>query len=225
MLQYPHRMRLRGPWQCTPLAAARGQALPAPRRVVMPCTWAEARLAGRAVRAQFTRRFGYPGQIDEYERVWLIGERLEGTADITLNGRELARGHSGPFAFDVTALLGQRNQLDVVIQAERDDGGLAGDVALEIRCTAYLDNMTAHRDETGIVMIAGAVAGTADAPLEIYVLTDGRHAHYEKVEASAAGTPLHIAIGPRDPPVEQIRVELISVATVWYIWETTLSPP
>ena len=68
MLQYPHRMRLRGPWDCTPLTAVPGQTLPPPRRVVMPCAWAEARLAGRAVRARFTRRFGYPGRIDEHER-------------------------------------------------------------------------------------------------------------------------------------------------------------
>lgn len=199
-----------------------GQTLPPPRRVVMPCDWAEARLAGHAVRARFTRRFGYPGRIDEYERVWLIGERLDGTADIALNGRELAQGHTGPFAFEVTSWLGQRNQLDIVIENEEGSGGLTGDVALEIRCTAYLDRMTASRDEAGTVTIDGAVVGTADGPLEVYVLTDGRHAHYQKIEASAAGTPLHITIGPHDPPVARVRVELINVAEVWYAWETTL---
>jgi hypothetical protein len=223
MLQYPHRMRLRGPWECAPLAAAPGQALPPPRRVIMPCTWAEARLAGRVVRARFTRRFGYPGRIDEHERVWLIGERLEGTADIAVNGQELARGHTGPFAFDVTSMLGARNQLDVIIETERDDGGLSGDVALEIRCSAYLERMTASRGEAGAVVITGAVVGNADGPLEIYVLADGRHVHYQKVEPGAAGNPLHMIIERCDPPVEHIRVELINVATVWYAWETTLS--
>jgi hypothetical protein len=217
-------MRLRGPWECVPLAAAPGQALPPPKRVVMPCTWAEARLAGRVVRARFTRRFGYPGRIDEHERVWLIGERLEGMADITLNGQELSRGHTGPFAYEVTSLLGQRNQLDVVIEAEREDDGLSGDVALEIRCTAYLESMAASADRTGGVMISGVVVGHADAPLEIYVLADGSHVHYQNVQPSAAGTPLRVVIPPRDPPLEHIRVELINVATIWYVWETTVLP-
>jgi hypothetical protein len=218
MPQYPHRMRLRGPWECTPLTAASGQALPAPRRVVMPCSWAEARLVG-VPRARFTRRFGYPGRIDEHERVWLLGERVAGVADITLNGQELGRGHTGPFAFDVTALLGVRNQLDVEIQTDRDDGGLTGDVGLEIRCTAYLDRMTARRDAAGSVNISGAVVGIADGPLEIYVLADGQHAHYQTVHPSPTGTPLNITLPPRGPPPQQIRVELINVSTVWYAWE------
>jgi hypothetical protein len=214
-------MRLRGPWECTPLTAALGQPLPAPRRVVMPCSWAEARLPG-VTRARFTRRFGYPGRIDEHERVWLLGERLEGVADIALNRQELARGHHGPFAFDATALLGVRNQLDVEIQTDRDDGGLTGDVALEIRCTAYLDHMTARRDAAGSVIITGAVVGTADGPLEIYVLADRQHAHYEVVSARPTGTPLNITSPPRDPPPQRIRVELINVSTVWYAWEASL---
>ena len=222
MPHYPHRMRLRGPWECIPLAAAGGQGLPAARRVTMPCTWAGAGLAGLDGRVRFTRRFGYPGRIDPHERVWLLGERLEGEADITLNGQALARGHRGEFAFEVTSLLHSRNQLDVVITNDRDDGGLTGDVGLEIRCTAYLDRMAALRAADGSVVITGAVTGSADGPLEVYVLADGKHAHYETTEASPEGTPLHIVLRSLDDSSEQVRVELINVATVWYVWETAL---
>ncbi len=216
-------MRLRGPWECTPLTVSTGQDAPAARRVVMPCSWAAAGLAGFAGRARFIRRFGYPGRIDDYERVWLLGERLDGQADILLNGRELARGHRGPFAFDVTSLLGTRNQLDVVLEPDGVEGGLTGDVGLEIRCTAYLDQMTIARRGDGSALISGCVKGTAEGPLEIYVIADGRHVHYQTAEATAEGTPLHITLAPSDA-TGSVRVELINVATVWYVWETTLPP-
>src|ERR1051325_6749779 len=90
---YPHRIRLRGPWECEPLAPpspptplAVGQAsqsdrqagkpdLPAEgnrRRVTMPCRWADAGLAGYRGLARFTRKFGYPGKADrDIEPIWL----------------------------------------------------------------------------------------------------------------------------------------------------------
>src|SRR5262245_58836427 len=92
---YPHRIRLRGPWECEPLArAGPGDAagpLPAPFRMTMPCAWAEGGLTGFAGRVRFRRRFGYPGTIDAYERVWLTFAGVRDFADVALNGTPLGR--------------------------------------------------------------------------------------------------------------------------------------
>src|SRR5229473_1709313 len=69
---YPHRIRLRGPWQCEPIDG------PPPRRVIMPCRWVEARLADFHGDARFARSFGYPGRVDDSEHVWLTCDGCTG---------------------------------------------------------------------------------------------------------------------------------------------------
>src|SRR5689334_13116842 len=119
---YPHRIRLRGPWECEPLARVQVQEdgrveavagpLPAPCRMTMPCRWAEGGLGDFAGRVRFRRRFGYPGRIDSFERVWLTVAGVEAVAELRLNGHDLGRheGARGPFECDVTALLQARNE-------------------------------------------------------------------------------------------------------------------
>src|SRR5262245_36216308 len=58
-LMYPHRIRLRGPWEHEPLPDTTG--------------------------TRHRRRFGYPGQIDATERVWITCEGVTGRATVTLN--------------------------------------------------------------------------------------------------------------------------------------------
>src|SRR6266849_10307562 len=97
---YPHRIRLRGPWECEPLARIapdeHGQtgrdSLPPPCRMTMPCRWSEGGLENFAGRVRFRRRFGYPGRIDAHERVWLTFAGIGGTAEVWLNGQHLGRG-------------------------------------------------------------------------------------------------------------------------------------
>src|SRR5438034_10858046 len=96
---YPHRIRLRGPWECEPLAARAGTPLPGRRRVTMPGRWGELGLPGFAGMVRFLRKFGYPGRIDDYERMWLTCEGLEGTAEVVLNEQGVAKDQIGPFAF------------------------------------------------------------------------------------------------------------------------------
>src|SRR5262245_54897153 len=101
MIVYPHRIRLRGPWQCESLGG------PAPLRVTLPCRWGEGGLAGFAGMVRFVRRFGYPGRIDDYERVWLTCDGLTGRASVSLNGRVLGSPDhpSDGFEYEVTPLL------------------------------------------------------------------------------------------------------------------------
>ena len=139
---YPHRIRLRGPWECEPLArlvtTPEGQKtvttdLPAPCRVTMPCRWKDGGLKGFAGRVRFLRHFGYPGRIDENERVWLTFGGVEGATEIWLNGQFLGRQEeTRPFEFHITSLLRGRNELQVEVEGS-ETGGIYGEVALEIR--------------------------------------------------------------------------------------------
>src|SRR6266852_322903 len=99
---YPHRIRLRGPWDCEPLHG------PAPRRVVMPCCWSDADLADFHGLARFTRKFGYPGRVDDSEHVWLTCAGVTGCTEVRLNGQLLTSDPCTTFAFDVTPILRER---------------------------------------------------------------------------------------------------------------------
>src|ERR1700730_17458868 len=120
---YPHRIRLRGPWECEPLARMASSAdapthlleasVPPKLQVSIPCTWNDAGLGDFSGRVRFRRRFNSPGRIDGHERVWLTFESAERTAELSLNGHFLGR-HEGAlehFEFDVTPLLERRNEL------------------------------------------------------------------------------------------------------------------
>ena len=219
---YPHRIRLRGPWECVPLETRIGAPVPMPRRVTMPGRLGDHGLAGFAGKVRYVRKFGYPGRIDDFERVWLTCDGLDGLADIQLNATPLAREHGGPFTFDVTRILKQHNWLEVVIAADADQGGLWGEVALEIRCSAHLHDLRARRLDDGALEVTGAVVGTCDRSLELYGLADGAHVHYQLIDAQPEGTPFRFVAPAREPCVQHVRVDLVNVSTVWYAWETKL---
>lgn len=215
---YPHRIRLRGPWECTPLSRSGPGDLPPPLRVTMPCHWGDAGLAGFAGRVRFVRRFGYPGRIDEYERVWLTFAGVEGTAAVCLNGQVLGT-LIGPGEFEITTLLRDRNELIVEVEADGDRGGLWGEVALEVRRTAFLKDVTAcwsEAEDGRRLQVSGHVAGHAGQPLELYAVLGRSNVAYAVV---APGRPFLLTSELLDPPqgeAPDLRVELVGGAVVWY---------
>lgn len=138
-----HVIRLRGPWDYTPLArfVDGGDAaipsveplvesaadLPPSGRVRMPCDWAESLGAGFRGRVAFRRRFGRPTGIDDGQRVWLVCEGANARATLVLNGEPLGEvsGPSAPSEFDVTARLHERNELTATVEFPHPTGGLA----------------------------------------------------------------------------------------------------
>src|SRR5579875_585868 len=118
-MSYPHRIRLRGPWECEPLLRYGDNVehpLPPPCRMTMPCRWSEGGLPDFSGRVRFRRSFGYPGRIDAYERVWLTFAGIGGKAEARLNDHLLGRiadaGEtpvSPDIEFEVTPLLRPRN--------------------------------------------------------------------------------------------------------------------
>jgi hypothetical protein len=237
---YPHRIRLRGPWEYEVLYGS-SPSVPAGGKIGMPCRWESSILRGFAGRVRLSRRFGYPGRIDEYERVWLTFAGVEGDPEVWLNGTPLSRPERtpGPFEFEVTRLLQQRNLLVVEVEAVDDRGGLWGEVALEVRCTAFLRGLrlwATLAQETAVLHVAGEVAGHWEQPLELYVLLDNATVAYILLPASAVGRPFELVSeelsarrrqrqGSGAEQSGDVRVELVQAATVWYAVELPFAFP
>jgi len=221
---YPHRIRLRGPWECEPLPAPADSA---PRRIDLPFRWDETDLVGRV---RFRRRFGYPGRIDAHERVWLIVAGAAKRLDVCVNAVPLGeQAGAPPCELDVTALLRSRNELvlDTEVPAERS--GLWGEVALEVRCTAFLRGLRLWVEGAGAsaeLHVVGEVVGASEGLLELYVVWDRSVAAYATVTASEAGQPFHVR-APAPARVEgqtvRARVDLVNGASVWYTVEQELA--
>jgi hypothetical protein len=222
---YPHRIRLRAPWGCCPLSAIRP---PLSARTSTDLVDSGQRTADSGQRAagsgyRFRRRFGFPGRIDAYERVWLTFEGIAGIAEVRLNDRILGPRSeaSGAFEFEVTALLRPRNELIVDVETTAEQGDLGGEVALEVRCTAYLRDLCRFaivKAEGAELHVTGQVVGMAERPLELYIVLDRSVVAYQVVTATAEGQPFEIVVADlamenREPV---IKVELVNGASVWY---------
>lgn len=228
MTRYPHRIRLRGPWECEPLERLpQGAALPSPLRMTLPCRWTDGGLKDFSGRVRFRRRFGYPGQIDAYERVWLTLAGVSDRAEVRLNGGVLGLcAGAGPFEFEVTRLLQPRNELTVDVEGTADRGGLWGETALEVRCTAFLRDIRLWVAAAEL-HASGLVVGEADRPLDLYLLCPGATTAHTMVTAAPGGTPFHIIAEWSSPPewrlqdgtagqASLVQIDLVNGAVVWY---------
>lgn len=155
-----HTIRLRGPWECRPLAWARRRAdgapvpidapLPAAGLLVMPADWSPVAGADFRGRVRFTRRFGCPTGLTAEDHVSLVVEAVDFAAEVTLNEVLLGamRWGDGPWRGDITARLQAVNELRIEVELsdtldgvpnsprsgrESLPGGLIGEVRLEIR--------------------------------------------------------------------------------------------
>jgi hypothetical protein len=228
---YPHRIRLRGPWECHPLSAIRHP--PSAGQTNAPAD-SGLRIADSGQR--FRRRFGYPGRLDAWERVWLTFSGIGGRAIVRLNDHLLGchEDTPAPFEFEVTSLLRPRNEL--VVDVEGTAEGLWGEVAMEIRCTAFLRDLrrfVVRHGERVVLHVSGQVAGTADRPLELYVVLDRSTVAYQVVTPTVEGQPFEIVVP--DLAVQTwrgadgsfagllVKVDLVNGATSWYTSEEQLT--
>jgi hypothetical protein len=193
--------------------------------MTLPCRWGDNGLKSFSGRVRFRRRFGEPRQIDAHERVWLTFSGAENLAEVGLNGVRLGRheGH-GPFEYEITSLLDERNELVVEVEAIDDTGGLWGEVALEIRCTAFL--RAVQLEEGKRLRVSGQVIGTCERPLELYLLSDGATVAYGMVAARPEGQEFHLVADTSvGETLEQreVRIDLVNGAIIWH--SLLLDPP
>jgi len=221
---YPHRIRLRGPWQCEPLARDTPGPLPAPLRMTIPCRWADGGLGNFAGRARFTRNFGYPGRLDWHEHVWLTFAGVDEAAEVWVNGQYLGR-HAGapqPFEFDVTGFLRDRNTLQVDVESRTGSGGIWGEVALEVRRPAFLRDVRVRADRSGAILTieaTGTVAGISERPVEVALVLGDEVLARAPVEPTAEGRPFRLTAGcvpARLLSAAKTRIDLLCGSTVWH---------
>jgi hypothetical protein len=224
---YPHRIRLRGPWEVESPALTESASV--------RLNWAEHGLTGFAGRVRFRRRFGLPRRIDAHERVWITGGAT-GPSEVWLNDIGLGRHDrpGTPFEFEVRFPLRDRNELVIEVESATPDGGLTGEVALEIRCAAYLravEVVARPVDGRVTLTVAGEAVGECERPLDLYVLLNDRNVAYQTVVAKPGGEPFDVRLDPHAliPDLgaadNRVRVELVNGATVWYALERVVTIP
>jgi hypothetical protein len=195
----------------------------------MPCRWADVGLAAFGGHVRCRRRFGYPGRIDPHERVWLTIAGVSDRAEVFLNGVPLGLAHGNvPTERDVTALLLARNELVVEVEGPEEQGGLWGQVALEVRCTAFLRDVRAWATagDRAEIHVTGTVVGSADGPLDLYAILGRRPVLHTQMNAETKGRPFHLKAPDLDPAwlredaesgkFAAVQVDLVNGAIVWY---------
>ncbi len=124
-----HRIRLRGPWELVPLERSGGGPLPAAGRVEVPGDLSERVDPEFRGQVRLERRFNAPTNLDPGERVLLVFDRLDRSAEVTLNGTALVRNAQSPECHDIRPQLALHNRLEIVITLPADP---LGEVRLEL---------------------------------------------------------------------------------------------
>jgi hypothetical protein len=197
--------------------------------MILPCRWRDSGLDAFAGRVRFSRRFGYPGRIDDFERVWLTVEGVSTSAELALNARPIDCRLVGEDAYEseITSLLNARNELVIDVTGQVD-GGLWGEVALEVRCQAFLRGIRVIL-QANALQITGTVVGPAERPLELYAVFGRRTVAYATATPTPAGT--EFCLTAEIPPIVEddqapvLRLDLVNGASVWYTFEQVCALP
>ena len=155
-----HTIRLRGPWNYIPLCRTRWTAdgtsqeidgpVPEPGRLQIPADWQETLGADFYGRVCYQRAFQCPTGLTDQDQVFIMIDQVDALGSVTLNDQHLGEIPAGadPTRFEITILLQQRNQLEVVVDLPMTDadsaplkrpnpqqrsGGLVGEVKIEIQ--------------------------------------------------------------------------------------------
>jgi hypothetical protein len=121
--------------------------------------------------------------------------------------------------FEVTSLLRPRNELVVEVEGTSEQGGLWGEVALEIRCTAFLRDLHSYvisKGDSLDLRVSGQVVGAAERPLELYLLRDRSVVGYQVVTATPEGQSFEIKATDLPAGDLPVQVDLVNGAVIWY---------
>jgi hypothetical protein len=182
---------------------------------------------------RWRRRFGWPGRLEPHERVWLTCEGLSRHARLQINGTRISPlfGNDGGGEAEITHLLSKNNALVVEVDVAPGNPGLWGEVALEVRCPAYLRAVRAWASSGAgdcRLHVKGQVVGTVDGPLELYVLLGRSTVIYSPVNSDAPGHAFgvesdRLETGASTLSGRPVRVELVQGGSLWYAVETIVA--
>jgi hypothetical protein len=212
---YPHRIRLRGPWEAT-------NADGSTQRVDLPGGWHQFISGGDTIPKLVRRRFGLPRTLDPDEHVFLMC-RFDGRLSCELNEQPINLDHaSGDDAeWNVTRLLQARNVVAMSFwpgHRELDPP----EVSLEIRGPVYLQDVSATPN--GWV---GQVIGEDRPHLELHLLARGRAIFRIAVKTNERFVipfPVELPDGSYSPLAPLWQLELIELANRWYSVELPAPP-
>lgn len=211
---YPHRMRLHGPWELRSASHLRRGSAPE-ETIRVPGTWSGGLPASdRGIR--LLRKFGRPSRLDPWERVWVCIQASPMPDVCVLNGELLSGNAQCPTGeFEVTDRLTDRNEL--ALQFSPNQGMLRAieTVALEIRRTAYLVEMTLQELPDGSFEIAGEVSGASDEDLFVEVHTSKG---WGVSLPALFGQPFRCPMKREVIAEAAIKVRLRSATQTWYQW-------
>ncbi|HVX09830.1 MAG TPA: hypothetical protein VHC22_01390 [Pirellulales bacterium] len=210
-MPYPHRIRLRGPWQFETLAryasaaqegaTAQGEP-PGAGRTTVPSDWGDVLGADFRGVVRYARRFNPPASLDAHERLWLVVDGVDARGSVSLNGNQLGNveGYAVQASFDITSLVAARNelQLDVELPVEASPGGAplrpgretmpggpVGEVWLEVRSEWFIDRLAiwSVADSLPAFVAHGRLAGDA-AGARLAVVISGCQRELAYIEAT-----------------------------------------
>lgn len=139
-----HVIRLRGPWELSPVPVSPGLSTDAAaeasadfcsvespqssRRFHLPGSLRQVLGSGYHGSVQLRRFFHCPSRLDEHERVWLIVESVHALGRVVLNNAHLGNlaGGGQTAQFEITSALRPRNALMVVVHLSPGESGVEG---------------------------------------------------------------------------------------------------
>jgi hypothetical protein len=211
----------------------------------LPNDWAGTLGAGFRGRVRYTRHFNRPTGLEPREKVWLVVEGADARGDVQLNGQALGevRGYALPASFDFTTLIAPRNELvidvelpppdasDAAPRPGREDrpGGLIRDVRLEIRVSAWLDDLCMYalpgQPRATLHLTGDLKAGPPDGPFNLLITADRRELYFGPVELGRIDVLKEVEDLPRWAPGVPNHLGTVDVSLLQRgeaVWEASL---
>jgi hypothetical protein len=155
--------------------------------------------------------------LDDDERVWITFSGVHTAAEVWLNHQLVHRQSKldEPFELEVTSALRERNELGVAVRQSDATLSIIGEVALEIRCRAFLRNLRIEPWEDRL-RISGEAVGDWPEPLEIYAILGRSTIGYGHVLATPEGRRFELVSEGVASLADELQIELVSGGMVWY---------
>jgi hypothetical protein len=149
---------------------------------------------------------------------------------VALNGALLAGPQADPWECEITEALRERNEVNIELDVG-EPGTEWGDVSLEVRCSAFLREVTFDvalaPDGSAQLIAGGEIAGHSADALELYLLLDRSTVAYASFSGPVSNLHFHLKTEPMalGLPAHQLKLDLVHGASIWYTLAQELKLP